>query len=253
MISVAATVNGRTVSILRKDLEAEEGQDPHFFDADYSVAASTAWLVWEGSWAVVQLLREQESWLSQLVVGKHVLELGSGTGLLGLALAAAGGHVVMTDVGSMVGAVLQPNVEANAESDTAVGALRWASVGCMRSVGAGSAAAQTLDWWQPLERQLFPIDVRQCDVIIAAECAWLQELVDPFVDTMVALLSAPQHPLAVLAFRERATATSDTFVSAAALLKRLEARGCKIIKRGSYDAPESRGLFTCMYELSLRD
>ena len=86
---------------------------------------------------------------------------------------------------------------------------------------------------------------------MAAECAWLNELVEPFVETMVALLSAPHGPVAVLAFRERATATSDTFVSAAVLLTRLQARGCIITKRGTFDAPESRGLFTSMYEIHL--
>jgi len=249
MIKVSVEVNGREVSVLRKDLEVE-GQDPHFFDEDYSVAASTAWLVWEGSWAVVHLVRVQESWLSDLIVGNRVLELGSGTGLLGLVLATVGGHVVMTDVATMVEAVLKPNLEANLDATSDV-AMRWQggarTEAC--SLGAGSAAAQPLDWRKPLELQLTPIDVRQCDVIIAAECAWLHELVDPFVETLVALLSAPHGPVAVLAFRDRATAMSESFVSAAALLSRLQARGCTYTKRGSFDAPESRGLFTSIYEL----
>ena len=45
--------------------------------------------------------------------GKRVLELGSGTGLLGLAVAAYGGHVLITDLESIVVAMLNPNVLQN--------------------------------------------------------------------------------------------------------------------------------------------
>jgi len=153
-VIVHATVCGHEVAVLRKDIEnIDEGQDPYFFEQDYSVAASTAWLVWEGSWALIELLqRDGDPWLRSLVRGKRVLELGAGTGLLGLVAAAAGGHVLLTDVASMTEGSLRPNMEGNhtpgdgaaaqqtggVATDTRVAG--WTASGSV--VGSGSADVQ---------------------------------------------------------------------------------------------------------------
>ena len=55
MVRIEATVQGTTVHVLRKDLDADDGPDPNFWDPDYTVAASTGMLMWEGSWAAVEL------------------------------------------------------------------------------------------------------------------------------------------------------------------------------------------------------
>ena len=39
-ITVEATIGGTRVAVQRRDLE-EEGQDPNFFDSDYSIAKVT--------------------------------------------------------------------------------------------------------------------------------------------------------------------------------------------------------------------
>jgi len=250
MIPVHADVHGIKLVVQRRDLDEEEGQDPNFFDADYSVAASTAWLVWEGSWAVVELLRQPDDWLSLLIHGARVLELGSGTGMLGLAAAASGGHVVLSDVASMVEAVLRPNVLSNAQRKASGLETPWASSCEVSCIGDGTAVAQPLDWWHPIESQLTPVDVTQADVIIAAECAWLQELVSPFVKTVVSLLHGPNRPQCILAFRERASESSTTFVTSSTLLREFEAHGCRSDYRTTLDAPESRGLQTAVYVIS---
>ena len=85
--------------------------------------------------------------------------------------------------------------------------------------------------------------------ILAAECVWLKELVEPFVETVVALLDAPSRPSCVLAFRERAVETSETFSSLAAVVTVFRERGVGVEARGSLDAPESRGLMTTFYEI----
>ena len=66
---------------------------------------------------------------------------------------------------------------------------------------------QALDWFKPLASQRSPVDVAAVEVVLAAECAWLAELVEPFVSTLVGLLSAPHAPVCVFAFRERANGT----------------------------------------------
>lgn len=221
------------------------------------MAASTAWLVWEGSWALIELLRrENDPWLRRLVDGRRVLELGAGTGLLGLAVAAAGGHCVLTDVRSMTEGSLRPNVEGNHTppreaaaglSPTAGAAARpadtrlqgWTGAGSM--VGpTGSADVQALDWFKPVSSQCFPIDVTQAEVILAAECAWLAELVEPFVRTLVALLSAAHGPKCVFAFRERAGDASTAFVGRGEVLRRLEEAGCEVTWREGIPGAEGK-------------
>ena len=86
----SAEVQGTRIVVQRKDLEAEDdSQDPNFFDSDYSIAASTGMVVWEGSWVLIELLRDPSHWLCGRLRGKRVVELGAGTGLLGLCAAAA--------------------------------------------------------------------------------------------------------------------------------------------------------------------
>lgn len=48
----------------------------------------------------------------QYFEGKHVLELGAGTGLLGIALSLIGADVVITDQGSLV-PLMEENVSLN--------------------------------------------------------------------------------------------------------------------------------------------
>ena len=120
-----------------------------------------------------------------------------------------------------------------------------------RRVGTGSASAQPLDWWKAVSSQATPCDPLDAEVILAAECVWLKDLVEPFAETVVALLHGHRSPTCVLAFRERAVETSETFSSLERVIATFAERGVSAVERGVLDAPESRGLLTTFYELRL--
>ena len=257
-VEVRACVQGVELLVQRRNIEESDEVDPCFFDADYSVAASTGSLMWEGSWACIELLRDAQSWLSEALRGKAVVELGSGIGLLGLCAAAAGAHVLVTDVPAVVVTTLQDNVDANgvpppgALAESCGTSHTWESGLC---VGTGSVAVQPLNWLCPLDQQRQPNDPCLAEVILAAECVWLRDLVEPFVQTVAGLLSAPAQPpsraerICILAFRERATSTSATFSTAEQVLATFATAGCEARRIGEGDAPESRGLLTTFYEI----
>jgi len=87
--------------------------------------------------------------------------------------------------------------------------------------------------------------------VLAAECVWLADLVEPFVATVVALLNGPRRPACVLAFRERAKEDSVAFSSLETVADTFAARGVVLVERGRNDAPESQGLETAFFELRL--
>ena len=153
--------------------------DPYFFDDGYSVAASTGFArVWEGAEALSAFLRRAP----ERCRGKRVLELGAGAGECGLVAACLGAHACLTDVRAVVEHVIRRNVEENGEGEATA---REAWPGSIR-VGRGSATRATLDWDEPIpERPFGRSDVRfsDADLIIAAECVWLRELLPPFAAT----------------------------------------------------------------------
>ena len=92
-------------------------------------------------------------------------------------------------------------------------------------------------------------DPREAEVILAAECVWLKELVTPFVETVLALLQGPHRPCCLLCFRERAKEGSASFTAGAAVMAEFGARGCEVREHGEVGA-QSRS--TWLYELRWR-
>ncbi|CAM9975522.1 unnamed protein product [Phaeothamnion confervicola] len=137
----------------------------------------TAHFTWDGAVLLAKYLEICEArGDSDAVRGKRVLELGSGTGLAGLAAAAMmAREVVLTDLEYAL-----PNLQANIEATLQL----WTLSG-VESHPAISAAA--LDWEAQCPPNFDPVDV-----IIAADVVWLDSLVPPLVSILERLtFSAP--------------------------------------------------------------
>jgi predicted nicotinamide N-methyase len=208
--------------------------------AAYLPSASCA-QVWDGTWTLLRLLNRMAQ---DKVVGKRLVELGSGTGLAGLYAASLGGHVLLTDVPSVTD-LLRHNVKLNsvakacadcaaapaksaAGRDESVGrqCQMWAN--CSR-IGAGSAVVAALDWSKvadcSAEQLNNPLDA---DVVIACEVLWLAELVLPFVTTLATILRGHRRPCCLMTFTHRGTAASTVFTTKEAVVACLQSHGCCI-------------------------
>lgn len=284
-IAVSVEAAGCTLRILRRDLE-EDNVDPCFFEPTYTVAGSTGFVVWEGSWMLMNYVATQ---MRDEIRGKKVVELGSGTGLAGLFIAAHGAHVMTTDLVSVVEECLNDNIAMNRRPPTPVGdeapavtgeckdalpatapetadpgappieALRLVPDACSGTPWAGATpigllggtcVAQELDWVRPVREQAAPLDFADADIILAAETVWLKELIEPFVVTVVSLLSSPKRPPCYLSYHNRGTEQSVTFATTGELLDSLRAHGCAVdlITEG---VPPRAGISCVMYRVTL--
>ncbi|KAF5828766.1 hypothetical protein DUNSADRAFT_17113 [Dunaliella salina] len=188
---VEADINGFIVRCKQKDLLSQDDDadwDYFDFEAENSLAAATGSLIWDASFAIIELLKPGPASLSQLLVGKRVLELGSGIGLAGLCCAAAGAHVMLTDIPSVSEGILACNVTSNVESyadaklrmeDSDEQAFRGSRSGSSwhnsQPLGRGSCAAGSLDFTKPMAEQALhgnsPFDA---EVVLAIDIVWLK-------------------------------------------------------------------------------
>jgi hypothetical protein len=114
-------------------------------------------------------------------------------------------------------------------------------------------------------RRAVPVDDPRvnCDLIIAAECLWLRELVDPFCDVVVKLLKPNGSAKAcVLSFRDRSfkeTSEGDegvstkkslgAFVPVADVVAAFEARGCRWETLAKIPSAEDEGYHVHVFQI----
>jgi D-xylulose reductase len=185
---------------------------------------------------------------SMTAVQSRVLELGSGTGLVGLAMAALGADVVLTDLPS-----IHDNLARNAKDN----AMLFGQSG-------GSARTGTLDWMQPATCQLYADGVvaetleaatSKFPLILAADSLYSPEHPRMLVDTIATWLSknADAQVIAEFPYREAYLAEIKDF------RKRMENIGLHILDEGeesgfddwgtttTADDEEDRALVTCWW------
>lgn len=269
---VVRVVGAHTVRVARRDLQQDDFQDANFFDEDYSVAATTGFSVWEGARMLLDMLLDGvgddqtvdrgvggETCAEALsgLRGRRVLELGAGTGFAGLALAAAGCRVLLTDLPAVVEQSVVPNLAMNALEGVAGGdegeeaGSGWAGE---VAVGDGFAAAAAFDWTKPVTAEGMGNDPRRAEVLVAAEALWLRELVEPFVATVAACL-APRGGAShcLLAFRDRAGEASETFAGKAVVLEAFAAAGCAVRELAALASKEEPGRSVVLMRITATD
>ena len=197
--------------------ERDEGDDnmndPFFFERGFSLEAKTGWQVWPGSRLMIEAFtcnrqnKRLQHWQTRLK-GLNILELGSGIGLVGTSLAAAGGNVVITDLPVLVNHAIIPNIKRNANGI---------------KQGEGSAKGLVLDWFKPISEQLSRNQIRSFDVLVACDGLFLKKLIDPFLDRISELFN--QSPAKSLLFTYQRRNMLGLFTTLEDLIARIDRRG----------------------------
>ncbi|KAK2176972.1 hypothetical protein NP493_627g00038 [Ridgeia piscesae] len=115
-----------------------------------------------------------------ILAGKRVIELGAGTGLVGLQAACLGAKCTVTDLSEFI-PLMQLNIDAN-----------------RHMVKTGSITAQTLKWGSDIVSFL-PAP----DYILLADCIYYPQSLEPLVDTVVKLSSS--RTITLCCYEERTT------------------------------------------------
>ncbi|KAL6770792.1 hypothetical protein ACKKBF_B32690 [Auxenochlorella protothecoides x Auxenochlorella symbiontica] len=150
----------------------------------------TGWAVWDASVTLAHWLQHisVEQRLQLLPPGKAFLELGSGTGIAGLSAAACldQGYAHLSDLPSVLPA-LRHNVQLNpaVSSRVSVVPCDWESVG----------------------REALP--AAPYALVIAADCVWLEALVQPFINALLTATGPKSKVL--LAHQCRSQRVDDAF------------------------------------------
>lgn len=151
---------------------------------------------WAASYMLAKRLHTLDLLRSNTEQRPKVLELGSGTGLVGLAMAGLGADVVLTDMLS-----IHSNLARNAESNSAV-----------ISSGGGSTRTGVLDWTDPRTCTVYTNTSKSgaCEeiktrfpLILAADSLYSPEHPRMLVDTIEAWLSHDKDARVVVEFPYR--------------------------------------------------
>lgn len=145
----------------------------------------TGLTTWDGS---VVLAKYLEHTRMDDVRGKRIVELGTGTGLVGISAALMGAkEAILTDLEYTM---------ANLERNVAMTMAKTSSI-------HGAISTRVLDWFAP------PLDMGNLDLILASDVVWVEELIAPLVQTMATLVRQSTTPVTILMSYQRRSIHSD--------------------------------------------
>jgi len=147
---------------------------------DQHLEGDTGVVVWDAGLVLAKYLEVSSS----LVAGKTVVELGSGTGAVGIAAAVLGANVILTDLEENLD-LLNHNIKNNLEhldTDISAHVLKWGDKPAIKTI----------------------LKERRFDVILVADCVYYKECLVDLVNTMVEL--SDQNTQVLLSFEERDSA-----------------------------------------------
>jgi len=160
-----------------------------------SHANDTGNITWDGAIAMAKWLERHPS----VCHHRRVLELGAGTGLVGLSTLTYGAsHVYLTDLLYCL-PIAQANVDKNIQ---------------MESIVPGCVEVRVLDWFDQKHAQWSQQELENIEVLVAADVIWQRELVKPYSDTVVCLLKRMNNGVAYVLYTSRYGEEFDAFVLA---------------------------------------
>jgi SAM-dependent methyltransferase len=162
---------------------------PLFISEQPNTGLGTGLNVWDGAVVLAKYLEITHPDLT----GRRVLELGAGTGLVGIAAALLGADTLLTDLPYAL-----PNLAAAVERN--------------RPKLKGSAVVAELDWFKPTACAAATAAAAQgADFILGADVVWVEELIHPLLDTLVWATDKPTasggKPVILLAHQTRSRAS----------------------------------------------
>ncbi|OQS04161.1 hypothetical protein THRCLA_03584 [Thraustotheca clavata] len=157
----------------------------------------TGLTIWDGSIVLAKYLEQQDASSAHNVYGKGILELGAGTGLVGLAAAFCGAsNVLLTDLDYTL-TNLQHNIDLNRNQ------LR-------ELYPTQTVSTIELDWFTS---ESIP-NMENIEIILGSDIVWVETLIPSLVATIKRLLqSTPtkKNRLMLLSHQTRSTASDELF------------------------------------------
>ncbi len=209
--------------------------NPFFFEKSYSLAAATGFQPWPGSRLMIEaftcdMKNDRTDYWQKRLSDKDltILEVGAGIGMVGVALAAAGGRVVISDLPVLTEHGIVPNLKRNCHDGADLppedlGLIETSE--CFR-IGRGHAEAAVLDWMKPVSEQIPPTAASNLDIIVGCDCLFLRKLLDPLLSTVSTLFEQSQNSKFLFTYQERPM--MGLFIGLEELLERIELQGWSV-------------------------
>ena len=223
----------------KAEQEEDGAVDPFFFDEGYTLAGRTGFQIWAASRLVIEALvwpfdsdgSKLTEWQRRIATGAKVLELGSGIGVVGANLAAAGAQVLLTDLPTLVTNATLPNLKRNKIQENASNDCpSWLQQANAVQIGRGWAGAKPLDWTLPIHEQLSDDQFTGVDFIVSSDCVWLVKMLDSLLDTVAAIFDASKarSPKLLMGFQRRDGNDSSMFTTVDRVLASVKSHGWRI-------------------------
>ena len=162
-----------TSTYFTREIESHNGETLEIYQA---TIGDVGHVVWDAAIALCKFFDTKYFASNFSLAGKRIIELGAGTGVVGLAAALHGAHATITDLPALM-ELMQKNIDHNA------------------SVLKASATAKCLAWGTDVS------DVDTPDMILFADCIYYEESLEPLVKTLRDL-STPETVI-LMSFEER--------------------------------------------------
>lgn len=156
----------------------------------------TGLTIWDGAILLTKVLEQ----IPSMIQGKNVLEFGSGVGLVGIAAACLGAnHVIMTDLPYAL-PLMKANVQRNIHH------YQHQQLKQQPKRQILGIDCQPCDWFHPTHLMQW-----SADVVLLADCVWIQELVPPLLQTLEMFVAQHESVMMIVSYQQRGKAAHTMF------------------------------------------